>query len=123
VVRAKDSYWIAGSAARGCTGLIQDRTPLLAKIFDVIGVQSDANPVSLRMELLLNRGNFKQCGKSSERQARDTTGLGVYSCRPDLPFVDSILGGGLLLDCSILNNIEKLVKPNFVPLSPMKSVR
>jgi hypothetical protein len=54
-----------------------------------IGIVNDANPVSLTRELDLNLGRFKRSGESSERQARDTTGLGVYSCRPDLPFVEA----------------------------------
>jgi hypothetical protein len=54
----------------------------------IIGVVNDANSVLPVRELDLNRlEGIRAAGKSSERQARDTTGLGVYSCRPDLPFV------------------------------------
>jgi hypothetical protein len=59
-------------------------------ILKVIGVKNDANPILPGKELELNRielGSLKPSEKRSERQARDTTGLGVYSCRPDLPFV------------------------------------
>ena len=86
---AKYSYRIAGRAGRNGSGLVQERTPLLVGNSVLVDIEKDANPVSPRRELELRWGIFKLSGKSSERQARDTTGLGVYSCRPDLPFVNA----------------------------------
>jgi hypothetical protein len=91
VTLAKDSDRIHGRAARRYKSLIQAGTPVVVLILKVIGVGNDANPILLRRELELNAFKLWEFltfeGKSSERQARDTTGLGVYSCRPDLPFV------------------------------------
>lgn len=88
VARTDDADRIACDG-RTRSGLIQERTPLSVKNSKLMDIEVDANPVSPVRELELKRGNFERSRKSSERQARDTTGLGVYSCRPDLPFVSA----------------------------------